>query len=943
MDLLWGLCSNTIKAFTAKDCSLNISTPYVKASHLHHVVNDLSKAPGHDTRSYVTGWPHMRYYAGVPIHSPAGYTIGTLCVVDNKPRDGLDTRGLTVLKEIAVAIMNHLDLVVSKSQRKRAERMINGLGLFVEGSTNKGQWWIDSKKSSHGQKSSSPKTSSYDFSERIPSSNSVGNSSCLTNDSTGTLDETNETEEDYFGTRRSSTEPSGKSSRTVDRSPIKNGMRPNGGQADQYPSYNGRGRTAKFSFAEPSVGRFSNTLPNEFVNKYGTVPHFPRGDLASTGTIFRKNSAFATDIDKTLDWAAKLIREAVDMDGVIFLDAQFGNMIFNEAMVPPTSNIREASQLTVPAKGSFPSGSYTFSPLYSPGGNLGRRCKLLASSTIVDGSLSSFDIYESTLHRIVRRFPHGGILKFDHDGNLLSYSEFELSRDERISRAQGPLSSLDLPKSQDPLSPSHDGDALTEAQELRSLIPAASSVMLFPLRNTNTEKLFAYNIAWTMDKTRVFEREDFVYVSSFSNLIMTELSRLDTVAADRAKADFISSISHELRSPLHGILASAELLTEVAKEPASTDIIATIQACGSTLLDTMNNLLAFAKINNITKTREQKATALEVAASIQGVQNLSSDIDLGTLVEEVMTASIAGHRFRDQFRTGLEIDLIRGPKTPLPDNGSLSVQNLVTVVCDVQPSVNWIFSTESGAWRRILMNLLGNALKYTTAGYIYVKLRQVRSLLSVDGVDETRITLCVEDSGQGISDAYLRSRLFKPFQQENSLRPGTGLGLSIVHQLVSSLNGNISVKSEIGSGTKVEISALLKSPKGSSTNHSHPISEGELCQLKGRKLGLLGFNVYPDMKQTPTAKLSKAAQLDLALRTCITNAAEDLGVGTVLVDSLYSEAADILVATENYFLATNLASLEPRRRPLIVLCSNLNLDYRPILDDNGPLMYLSQP
>src|SRR6202034_1306079 len=148
LDIYWGVCPHTISVFTSPDSSLNITAPYVKANQSYYVMNDLSKVPGYETRPYIIGWPYMRYYAEVPIHSPSGLVIGSLCVVDNKPREGLDMRGIAVLKEISHAVMDHLDLVMSKVQRKRAERMIQGLGLFVEGSNSLREWWMESEKSS---------------------------------------------------------------------------------------------------------------------------------------------------------------------------------------------------------------------------------------------------------------------------------------------------------------------------------------------------------------------------------------------------------------------------------------------------------------------------------------------------------------------------------------------------------------------------------------------------------------------------------------------------------------------------------------------------------------------------------------------------------------------------------------------------------------------------
>ena len=101
LDLHFGVCPDAISLFTSTDSSQNITGPYVKANQSYYVMNDLSKVSGFECRPYVAGWPHKRYYAEVPIRSPSGLTIGSLCVVDNKPREGLDIAGIQSLKEIS--------------------------------------------------------------------------------------------------------------------------------------------------------------------------------------------------------------------------------------------------------------------------------------------------------------------------------------------------------------------------------------------------------------------------------------------------------------------------------------------------------------------------------------------------------------------------------------------------------------------------------------------------------------------------------------------------------------------------------------------------------------------------------------------------------------------------------------------------------------------------
>lgn len=92
---------------------------------------------------------------------------------------------------------------------------------------------------------------------------------------------------------------------------------------------------------------------------------------------------------------------------------------------------------------------------------------------------------------------------------------------------------------------------------------------------------------WTDTPLRLFDtQEDLTYLSSFGNSIITEISRLETVAADRAKGTFISSISHELRSPLHGVLGGIELLQGTQLDSFQEEMTTTIKMAGTTLLDT---------------------------------------------------------------------------------------------------------------------------------------------------------------------------------------------------------------------------------------------------------------------------------------------------------------------------------------------------------------------
>lgn len=120
LDQHWGVCPNTIQVFTALDDSLDLDTELIVANKTCYVMNDLAAIPAFKERPYVAGWPHMRFYAEVPILSPTGYVIGTYCVVDDKPREGLDKKSFDALNEIAAAIMNHLALIRTQFSLQRA-------------------------------------------------------------------------------------------------------------------------------------------------------------------------------------------------------------------------------------------------------------------------------------------------------------------------------------------------------------------------------------------------------------------------------------------------------------------------------------------------------------------------------------------------------------------------------------------------------------------------------------------------------------------------------------------------------------------------------------------------------------------------------------------------------------------------------------------------------
>ena len=188
--------------------------------------------------------------------------------------------------------------------------------------------------------------------------------------------------------------------------------------------------------------------------------------------------------------------------------------------------------------------------------------------------------------------------------------------------------------------------------------------------------------------------------------------------------------------------------------------------------------------------------------------NLFADVDVSVVCEEVLEGVFAGHVFQNV--TAPSFDMVPDARGKMSDNTMTGPEKLpnteVAVILDVNMQ-NYHFTTQPGAFRRVVMNLLGNALKYTSHGYVRVSLEaaEMEDLhipATAERIPRSMVTVTVTDTGKGISSEFLRTKLFTPFAQENSLSSGTGLGLSIVKSIVQLLEGQLTIDSELGRGTR---------------------------------------------------------------------------------------------------------------------------------------------
>ncbi|KAF2162998.1 hypothetical protein M409DRAFT_26446 [Zasmidium cellare ATCC 36951] len=556
--------------------------------------------------------------------------------------------------------------------------------------------------------------------------------------------------------------------------------------------------------------------------------------------------------------AADILRDATLADGCAIFGASPGSGRANSIKTAFGASPAETAHPS-PASDSDKHDTNTSDSDSSPAA---RPCKILAYSLADEQARADIEtgtaLTLGTLDKYFALFPQGRTFSFTSEGAGVSSEDDSASDKEVRQRASSIVGDgKDKPRTR---------KRRMDHKELLKKIPGAKNVIFLPLFDHGEERLIAGCFLWTSVTGRMMLDADLSYLRAFSNCIVSEVVRMNMQKNEASKTTFIASMSHELRSPLHGILGAAEFLTDTMTDAYQSGLITSIVTCGRTLLDTLNHVLDYSKINKLGRAqmrrhaRQNKLVNLASDSSLESL-NMTAEIDLGVLVEEVAEAVTAGHSFKRLPGAGTvaSFDALTSGKRDAIANAQGSKGRLAThplVLLDISPRRSWLVRVQPGALRRVIMNLLGNALKYTESGFVAVSLRAQEST-SNSKIDAL---IRVVDSGKGMSDTFQKDKLFLPFSQEDPFQPGTGLGLSIVKQIVDSLGGSIEVTSQQNVGTEIDVRLSL-TPVGSTTDQTpDPEMLSMESRTRGKHLVMLDVPREGSANRPPTDPVARLEQ-----------------------------------------------------------------------------------